>query len=136
MKKAIKNIIRIVLLLITIICVCLTSFAQSSHKNLPIQPKGTCIHCNIPIPSITCLKNQIYSYTYPCNRSPSCSIDVYISRSAEICSNCKRYNAYYGFHECVDIHSHCSKGYNVICPVGYMPPSNTNETPQHNHAPL
>lgn len=71
------------------------------NVNAEIQPKGNCPDCN-RLTVVSCLKQNVYSYTTSCGKSSSCKVKVYKSRSAEICES-------------------CGKGFVSICTQGYWP---------------
>lgn len=112
------NNLSLVLLLVTVFTMETNEVYTVRADN--IQPYQNCVDCGtLTIPQ--CLKQNIYSYTTSCKRSSSCSVKVYKSRSAEICRNCGKYVAYYSYHECVEVHSSCSKGTVSTCTIGYWP---------------
>ena len=120
MRRKIRNKTNVILALVAVMVMGLAGSTGTEVKADVIQPRGNCIYCN-KLTFVQCLKQNTYSYTTSCNKSSSCKVKVYKSRSAEICQGCGRYVAYYGQHECAESHSSCGKGYVSICTQGYWP---------------
>lgn len=120
MREKIRNKTNMILALIAVMVMGIAGSMCTEVKADVVQPRGNCIYCN-KLTFVTCLKQNTYSYTTTCNKSSSCKVKVYKSRSAEICQGCGRYVAYYGQHECAESHSSCGKGYVSICTQGYWP---------------
>lgn len=96
------------------------SFSDNS-SNIVIQPRMMCPYCS-NYTLMYCLKNRRYSYSYP--HTPECTVDVYRSNAVDGCLSCGHWNQYYGEHDCREVHSTCSKGYDDVCIIGkYWPQS-------------
>lgn len=85
---------------------------ETRASDTEISPMMHCVDCGRRT-YIHCLKNRTYAYTYPC--SDRCKVDVYVSSAQDMCTECGKVIMYYDRHECLEVHSTCSKGYNVIC---------------------
>lgn len=126
MRGKIRNKTNVILALVAVMVMGIAGSTCTEVNAGVIQPRGNCMYCDWPV-GTSCLRQNVYAYTASCNKSSSCKVKVYESRSAQVCSGCGRYIEYYGYHECAESHSSCGKGYVSICTVHYMPPSNLKE---------
>lgn len=62
-----------------------------------------------------------YSYSFP--HTSTCQVKVYVSNAVDGCIQCGKWQQYYSEHECLYVHSTCSKGSESKCLIGVWWPN-------------
>lgn len=101
----------------------LSAHAKESFPNAAIEsvsPRMNCPNCNW-YTSLYCLQNLRYSYSFP--HTSTCQVKVYVSNAVDGCIQCGKWQQYYSEHECLYVHSTCSKGSESKCLIGVWWPN-------------
>ena len=78
----------------------------------------TCTACGEMCNTVCAMEGVVGDvYTHDTLLTKDCQVTILRSRGATICSSCGNVNETYGYHDCWEVHTKCSKGQYDVCPM-------------------
>ena len=78
----------------------------------------TCTACGNMCNTVCAMEGVVGDvYTYDTLLTKGCQVTILRSRGATMCSYYGNVNETYGYHDCWEVHTKCSKGQYDVCPM-------------------
>lgn len=79
---------------------------------------GTCVVCSNFCFTVCAAEGVVGdTWTHSTIFTKDCNVTQLRSRAASICGTCGNVNEQYGYHDCWEAHTKCSKGQYDVCPM-------------------